>query len=113
MGRGRGWGVEELANLARAWVYASGDSIVGIDRTAARFMSTMFHKFKILATAGATLKSYGGRAPASCRRKMDQVAADCRKFRECLRYIRACRPTGVTEDQIISMAIGKHLGTGD
>lgn len=38
------------------------------------------------------------------------MSADCQKIRSVLGLIRACRPTGVTEEQILSMAIAKHLG---
>ena len=38
------------------------------------------------------------------------MAADVQKFRGALRFMRSCNPTGVTEEQIKSMAIAKHLG---
>lgn len=37
MGRGARWTDVELGHLARAWLYASEEAIVGVDQTAARF----------------------------------------------------------------------------
>lgn len=41
--------------------------------------------------------------------KFDEVTEDIQKFRKALRYIGAANPTGVTEDELISMSIAKHL----
>ena len=39
-----------------------------------------------------------------------EVSADLQKFHEALRFICAWKPTGVTEADILSMAIAKHMG---
>lgn len=110
MGRGIGWTDVEMAHLASGWVYASEDAIAGVDQTATRFRETMFEKYKSFAPKGCSRKSYGGRSPKSVRAKFNEVATDIQKFREALRCIRAANPTGVTEHEVISMSIAKHLG---
>lgn len=110
MGRGSGWSDVELGHLARSWKHASEDPIVGIDQKCARFIDTMFEKFKSFAPRSAQGKVYGARNPKSIKSKWDDVSADVQKFRESLQLVQASHPTGVTEDQILSMAIAKHLG---
>lgn len=113
MGRGCGWTDVELGHVARAWVYASEDPIVGIDQTAGRFRSTMFQKFKEMAPVGSNEKTYGGRTPKSVRAKFDEISADVQKFRSAIKRVQSCNPTGVTINEIISMSIAVHLGKRD
>lgn len=113
MGRGCGWTDVELAHLARAWVYATEDPIVGIDQTAGRFRATMFQKFKDMAPDDAHEKTYGGRTPKSVRAKVDEVAADVQKFRNSMKRVKSCNPTGVNISEILSMSIAVHLGKRD
>lgn len=113
MGRGVSWCAQECSDLARAWIAASEDPIIGIDHTSLHFNRAMFEKFSAMATQGMSDKKYGERGLRPVRSKWDQISADCQKFRRALRFIKACNPTGVTEDQVISMAIAKHLGKRD
>lgn len=55
-------------------------------------------------------KCYGDGSAKSVRAKFDEVAADVQIFRESLRMINASNPTGITEDEKLSMAIAKNLG---
>ena len=45
MGRGSSWNQQELGDVAKAWVVASSDPVVGIDQTAARFAATLHSAF--------------------------------------------------------------------
>lgn len=110
MGRGSGWSDTELCHLARAWLHASEDPETGTDQTAGRFKKTMFERFKTFAPELCSEKTYGARTAKAVRAKFDEVSADLQKFRESLRFIHSCNPTGVTEDGIFSMAVAKHLG---
>lgn len=104
MGRSAGCSEPELDRLARSWIFATEDPI-GIDLTAGRFMGTMFDKFKSFAPDIGNVKQYGARSPKSMKEKWDEASADCQKSRAALRL----NPSGVSEDQIISMAIAKLL----
>lgn len=110
MGRGCGWSAEELQHLAQAWVFASEDPVTGIDQTAARFRATLFDRFKALAPVGASDKTYGGRTAKSARAKFDEISADVQKFRDSLRKVTVCQPSGVNSSNILSMAIAIHMG---
>lgn len=110
MGRGMAWTAAECADLARAWIGTSEDPIRGVEQASSLFYSTMFERFCSLAPEGANSKQYHGRQPRPVRAKWDAMAADCQKFRSAIRFIRACKPTGVSENEIVSMAIAKHLG---
>lgn len=104
------WTAGECADLARAWIGTTEDPIRGVDQTSQLFYSTMFERFCSLAPPGSSSKQYHGRQLRPVRAKWEAMAADCQKFRAALRFIRACKPTGVTEDEIMCMAVAKHLG---
>lgn len=52
---------------------------------------------------------YGHRTASSCKSHFDVLSAGVQKFAEALCHIRACNPTGVTEGNIVSMAVAIHL----
>lgn len=110
MGRGVAWTPEECSNLARAWINASEDPRTGTDQTSHVFFNKMFKTFAEKAPPGANEKQYGARKLKACRSKWEQIAADVQKFRSALRHISACKPTGVNAENMLSMAIAKHLG---
>lgn len=110
MGRGVTKIAFECADLAQTWMVASEDPILGIDQTSHSFNTGMFDRFKSMKPITASPKQYARRGLRSTRAKWDVIARDCPKFRSSLRFIRAFNPTEVSEDQIISMAIAKHLG---
>lgn len=44
------------------------------------------------------------------RKHVNDLFADAQKFAKTLRSVRACEPTGGTEDQVLSMAVAVHMG---
>lgn len=58
-------------------------------------------------------KSYAKRTQKAVRAKFDKVTADVQKFRAAICLICTSNPTGVTQDEVMSMAIPKHLGKRD
>lgn len=113
MERRMGWSDVELGSLARSWLYASEDAILGNDKTTTRFNDTMFDNFKTFALSRWADKAYGGRNPDSVRSKYDEISADILTFREALRVIRAANPTGVTYNEVLSIAITIHHEKSD
>lgn len=71
---------------------------------------TLFWKFKSLAPPSAHPETYQARSGKAMRAKFEELSADIQKFWEALRLICTSNPTGVTEDEVLSMAIAKHLG---
>lgn len=109
MGRGVAWNDVEASELARAWIGASEDPIIGIHQTSQMFFNKMFQPFRRSASEGANSKTYGGSGLRATRANWESVSTDCQMFR----HIHACQPTGVTEGQIMSIAVAKHLGKRD
>lgn len=110
MGRGAAWSSAELYDLAKAWLATSEDPVVGIDQTAGRFAQTLHRHFLLRAPRDPDAKArYESRSAKSAKSKFDQVSADVQKFRRALRIVHASHPTGVVEEQILSMAIAIHL----
>lgn len=99
------WADVELAHLTRGWLYASENGVAGVDQTGARFIQTMFDKFKLFALAIGAGKSYGARSQKFVKAKLDEIAPNIQEFRESLRFVRAAQPTIVTEDETLSISI--------
>lgn len=101
MGRGVGWTNIEIGHLARAWLCASDDAIVGVDQTAARFRERLFDILKYFAPFQQydLDETYGGRSAKSVRSRLDDVAADVQKCRQVLRIVEDSNPTSVSEDE--------------
>lgn len=72
-------------------------------------LNTLFDLFRSFASAADTSKQYKGCGLLHTRAKWDYISSDCQKLSSAIRFIRMCKPTGVTEHKIISMAITKNL----
>lgn len=73
----------------------------------------MFTKFEHAPVSASSIQ-YKRRTLKLAKENMDAMAADFQIFRNRLRFLRAWNPPGVmTKDQILSMAIVKHLGKRD
>lgn len=111
MGRGKSWDSRENEALARAWVCASEDPITGTNPTSKTFAEALRRRFIENGPSPPVPDGrYGNRNAASCKSHFDAISADAQKFYVSLRKVRACSPTGVTEDNIISMAVAIHVG---
>ena len=53
---------------------------------------------------------YEGRSAKSVKLRFDFVAADIQKFQKSLRLITSSNTTGITEKELIAMAIAVHVG---
>lgn len=111
MGRGSSWNAEELEDVAKAWITASSDPVVGIDQTATRFANTIYSSFIERAPDDPLTKErYRLRSAKSVKLRFDTIAADIQKFQKSLRLVHSCSPTGTTDQQVLSMAIAIHVG---
>lgn len=112
MGRGKSWEGDENEALARAWICASEDPVTGANQTSKTFCEALYRRFIEKGPPAATVPDgrYGFRTVASCKAHFDVISADAQKFFVSLRKLRACSPTGVSEDSITSMAVAVHTG---
>lgn len=112
MGRGKSWDIDENEVLARAWIAASEDPVVGADQKAKRFSEAMHRRFieKGPQPPAVPDGKYGNRPVMSCKAHFSDLSADVQKFAVALRKVHASNPTGVNEDNVLSMAVAIHLG---
>lgn len=101
----------ECADLVWAWIATSEDPVCGVDQTSHLFYLTMFQRYcSLMPEGGANSKQYKGHQLRPVRETWEAMTGDCQNFRSAIRFIYTCKPTGVTEDEIMSMVIAKHLG---
>ena len=110
MRRGANWTTDDLCDLSRAWITASCDPVVDIDQSAERFSATLHSAF--VARAGnddEKKQRYEGRSAKLVKLRFE-CAAYVQKFQKSLLLITSSNPTGITDKELISMAIAVHVG---
>lgn len=112
MGRGKNWSAEENEHLARAWLAASEDPVVGADQTRKVFKESVRRRFLQMSPTDSNAKEgrYGSRSVASIDQHFSELSADVQKFRAALGKIKASGPTGVSDQEKHAMAIAIHCG---
>eukprot|EP00171_Calliarthron_tuberculosum_P023290 IDg23290t1 len=76
------------------------------------FWETMFRRF-VEHGPPATLVAdgkYSKRTVKSCKAHFGDLSAEVQKFFSALRRVKASNPTGVNDDNILSMAVALHMG---
>ena len=115
MGKGKKWKAQEAADLAKSYVAATCDPIVGRDQTSAVFFNKVYNGFVARAPQKVDSDTYGGR---SANAVMDyfkkKIQKDTQKFNRAVRTIRLSNPTGgLTEQQKLNMAVAIFVGVTD
>jgi hypothetical protein len=111
MGKAPTWPVKERELVALAWLRATNDGIQCCDQKGEDYRNKIHGLFKALSPKDAQQGRFGDRPPKAVYVFLrDNIFPDVNKFNEALRLIQASRPTGVNEDNILSMAIALHLG---
>ncbi|PXF39923.1 hypothetical protein BWQ96_10367 [Gracilariopsis chorda] len=111
MGRWKNWDAEENDVLARAWIAASEDPITGTDQTCKVFQDTIRCHFieKGPKRQLGLENKYEYQGAASIKKNFSDMPSDVQKFLVSLGKVRACNPTGVDDDVLVSMAVAIHL----
>lgn len=111
MGRVEARDLHENGTWARAWIAASEDPVAGIDQKGKVFFNTIHRRFseKSPASVVGVEGRYGLHSPESVRKHINNLSADAQKFKKHLRTVRLCEPTGVSEDEMLSMAVAVHI----
>lgn len=111
MGKAPTWTPQERETVALAWLRATNNGIQGADQKSEDFRNKIHAFVKALSPREVPLgRFYERPAKAIYVFLRDNVFPDVNKFNESLRLIQASHPTGVNEDNILSMAIALHLG---
>lgn len=109
MGRGATWGDLETGHLAKAWTIVSQDPIFGIEQTSMTFYGKIYEIFISFKPPRACNKSYDAQGCKAARCKLENMFAGIQKFKISKREVRVFNPTGTTEEENLSMEIGRHI----
>ena len=112
MGKGKKWQGREAEDLARSYIAATCDPIVGRDQTSHSFHQKIYDGFIQRAPPKVDSEMYGGRSfQAVIDYLKKKIQKDVCKFNSSLRLVRASKPTGgVNDQQIVNMAVSCFLG---
>jgi hypothetical protein len=111
MGKAPTWLTKERELVALAWLRATNNGIQGCDQKGEDYQNKIHTLFKAFGPRDAPPGHYGDRAPKAVYVFLrDNIFPDVNKFNESLRLIQSSHPTGVNDDNIVSMAIALHLG---
>lgn len=115
MGRGKVWSAVECKHLAEAWLEVSEDQneteVKGVSQDADQFWGRVYNKFVL---KGHQEGCYGERGDSAVRNFWsDNIARDCKKFNKSLVKVYASRPTGVTLEEKVNIAVALHLKKAD
>ena len=117
MPKGKKWTDEEYATLAQAWIQTSEEVdqkvLKGTGQTLTAFWQKVLERFESLAPADPDGHYHlRGLVPVMNQWK-DLLSRNVKKFNKCLVRVLKAKPTGVTEDQKVNIAIAIHLGKID
>jgi hypothetical protein len=115
MGRGKVWSSVECMDLADAWLQISEDQnevdVKGAYQDGDQFWRRVFDRY---ASKGHQDGCYGDRAISAVKNFWsDSISRDCKKFNKSLMKVYASRPTGVTLEEKINIAVALHLKKAD
>jgi hypothetical protein len=111
MGKAPEWTAKEREHASIAWFRATNNGIEGVNQRNQDFRNKVFDFFKVLAPMDALPGRYGDRSANSVYIYLrDKIFPSINKFNESLLLVQSSHPTGVNDDNIISMAIALYLG---
>lgn len=82
-------------------------SLVSIKLPAASGQHCLKH-LRALSRLGPVTNRTKEGPPNTLAQKFDEVAADIQKFKDVLRKVTVCQPSGVSANNVLSMAIAIH-----
>ena len=118
MGEGKRWDSPECRDLATAWISASEEngeaSLKGTHQESELFWESVRKHFDDKTPDNCTKGTYKDRGTTAVKNQWcEKVSRDVKKFNEALLKVMNGKPTGVTEEQKINLAVAIHLGKVD
>lgn len=115
MGKGKQWTPTECKHVAEAWIEVSEDqdqdTVKGANQDGDEFWDRVYTRFTLKGSADGC---YGMRSLSAVRNYWtDNIARDCKRFNKSLVLVYASRPTGVSIEQKINIAVALHLKKAD
>jgi hypothetical protein len=87
--------------VAKAWVQASENSVIGTEQTGDQVYTAMTHAFNALKEAGRPIRTM-----ENVRSRHKQLLREVMKFSACYWRVKRSNPTGVSEKDIERLATG-------
>ena len=81
----------------------------GTDQKKEAFVATLIERFKILSPENISEGTYWKRGPQVWKYIRDNVFSDVQKFNKALRLVDVSQPSGVSNQEIINMAVAVHI----
>ena len=103
------WKPHEIAIACKAYASATQNGIHGADQDLENFNADIIEKIRLLAPAGYLPDTYHERGRRIYPYLRDNVFGEIQKFNKALRIVNSSHPSGVTNKQMVSMAIAIHL----
>ena len=102
------WKGDEIALACQACDDATLNPITGADQDFVAFTSDLLKKYEALSPNVCEAGTYYKRGDRVYPYLRDNVFPDIRKFQKSLRLVHSSYPSGVTEDEIVCMAVAIH-----
>jgi hypothetical protein len=110
MARGLSWTSTEVEACAKAFVSATNNPVRGSDQRQQDFIDDILKALKRYAPTNLVEAdgTYHHRGNVVWSHLRDSVFSDVQKFNESLRLVYLSKPTGITEQQKINIAVAIH-----
>ena len=102
------WKGDEIALACQAYVGATLNPITGADQDFVAFTSDLLKKYEALSPNVCEEGTYYKRGDRVYPYLRDNVFPEIQKFQKSLRLVHSSYPSGVTEDEIVCMAVAIH-----
>ena len=109
MGSGKKVGSDEAYAIALAYVRTTEDPRLGADRKGSDFQAQVFATLKELSPVDPPDGTYWHRDEANITRISRNIRKDVALFNKALNFVKASQPTGVDAQQIVNLAVARHL----
>ena len=116
MGRGLGYSLHERRALAIAYINASNDSVDGADQNVPEFGAKIITNLLTLQPTGAEPGHYVDRDETGVTQWQylrDSVFGDIQKFNHSFLLVEQAEISGITDQEMINIAVALHLGRID
>ena len=117
MGRGKVWSADESAHLAEAWVNASEDAgepeVKGTNQDSDAFWAKVKAKFAERAPPNPDGVYHDRTTSAITNHWKEKISRDVKRFNKALLQVFASKPSGVTEQEKINIAVAIHVKKAD
>ena len=103
------WQPHKIAIACKAYASATNNGIQGCDQDIEKFNNDIVEKICLLAPSGYCPGTYHERGDRIYKYLCNNVFGELQKFNKSIQMVETSHPSGVSEEQKVSMAIAIHL----